>query len=336
MRNFSRSPKPPNLVGGDNWFWLDDNAKILEFLSRPEVWRRFPDQTLEMLRFARWMCRGPFMFRADQLAAPGAHPAATARAGYRRAACPLADARPPRPAARDGRGRRALPRCAERGQPASHRQCRKLCASRPPLSRQCRGRDPRLSTRFGQGDVLSLRHSSELFFKVRSAERRLGRITYEYPIDARSMLFGVEADARHPAADLADVEITIAHDQLSHGLNDVHYGTVAVAVPGAEPRSLVAGEPGQHRIAAAGAPYYSIAQVGDRRVRARHPQRAAAARAADRAGCAGAAARQAASGPCVVPVSGFVPRRAPGRRRGQAAHGGRVLFANCGLRRADA
>ena len=52
-----------HLVGGDNWFWLDDNAKVLEFMSRPEVWRRFPEQTLEMLRFVRWMCQGPFMFR---------------------------------------------------------------------------------------------------------------------------------------------------------------------------------------------------------------------------------------------------------------------------------
>ena len=32
-----------HLVGGDNWFWLDDNAKVLEFMSRPEVWRRYPD-----------------------------------------------------------------------------------------------------------------------------------------------------------------------------------------------------------------------------------------------------------------------------------------------------
>ena len=43
------------------------------------------------------------------------------------------------------------------------------------------------------------------------------------------MLFGVEATLEvDPNADVSDVEITIAHDQLSHGLNDVHYGTVAV------------------------------------------------------------------------------------------------------------
>src|SRR6266699_4141178 len=49
--------------GEDNWFWNDDNAKILEFMSRPEVWRRFPRETAEILRFVRSMCRGPFIFR---------------------------------------------------------------------------------------------------------------------------------------------------------------------------------------------------------------------------------------------------------------------------------
>jgi len=49
--------------GGDNWFWNDDNAKSLEFLSRPEVWRRFPGEVAEVLRFVRSMCRGPYIFR---------------------------------------------------------------------------------------------------------------------------------------------------------------------------------------------------------------------------------------------------------------------------------
>jgi len=25
-------------IAGDGWFWTDDNAKVLEFLSRPELW----------------------------------------------------------------------------------------------------------------------------------------------------------------------------------------------------------------------------------------------------------------------------------------------------------
>src|SRR6516162_3811790 len=50
-------------IGGDSWFWSDDNAKVLEFLSRPELWRRFPTETAEILRFVRAMCRGPLIFR---------------------------------------------------------------------------------------------------------------------------------------------------------------------------------------------------------------------------------------------------------------------------------
>ena len=45
------------------WFWNDDNAKVLELMSRPEVWRRFPQETGEILRFVQSMCRGPFIFR---------------------------------------------------------------------------------------------------------------------------------------------------------------------------------------------------------------------------------------------------------------------------------
>src|SRR5215475_10056797 len=48
---------------GDNWFWNDDNAKSLEFLSRPEVWRRFRGEIAEVLHFVRSMCRGPYIFR---------------------------------------------------------------------------------------------------------------------------------------------------------------------------------------------------------------------------------------------------------------------------------
>jgi hypothetical protein len=40
--------------------------------------------------------------------------------------------------------------------------------------------------------TLRLRHSSDLHFKTRWKELRLGRITYAYTIDARSMLIDVE------------------------------------------------------------------------------------------------------------------------------------------------
>src|SRR5215471_6094495 len=64
---------------GDNWFWNDDNAKSLEFLSRPEVWQRFPGEIAEVLHFVRSMCRGPYIFR--RISSPRLEPAG-AFSGY--------------------------------------------------------------------------------------------------------------------------------------------------------------------------------------------------------------------------------------------------------------
>src|SRR5256885_14608544 len=64
------------IIGGDQWFWNDDNAKALEFLSLPEVAQRFPTEIAEILRFVRGMCRGPFIFRRVRTAPPGGIPRA--------------------------------------------------------------------------------------------------------------------------------------------------------------------------------------------------------------------------------------------------------------------
>src|SRR5436305_5841342 len=40
-------------IDGDIWFWTDDNGKIVEFLSRPELWQRFRDEIGDVLRFLR-------------------------------------------------------------------------------------------------------------------------------------------------------------------------------------------------------------------------------------------------------------------------------------------
>src|SRR5260221_14696685 len=60
---FFAVPETEHPIDGDTWFWSDDNAKVLEFLARPELWRRYPAESAEILRFVRAMCRGPFMFR---------------------------------------------------------------------------------------------------------------------------------------------------------------------------------------------------------------------------------------------------------------------------------
>jgi hypothetical protein len=246
-----------NLVGDDDWVWTDDNAKVLEFLSRPEVWRRFPGQTLEVLRFVQSMCHGPFMFR-----------------------------------------RVSTPRLERITDPNGEtRYIHSLMHVRHDLQRGCvvlgvRFHDIRTadnlllsdntveftykSRRFvldvedaittveatQQGHVLTLRHSGELHFKPRWLTIRLGRIDYIYTIDARSMLIGVEVALQvDPNAKVADVVLTVGHDQLSHGRNEVRYNTVAAYAIGSPPSIFTAAEPGRHRFPTPGASYYSITQA---------------------------------------------------------------------------
>jgi hypothetical protein len=252
-----------HLVGGDNWFWLDDNAKVLEFLSRPEIWRRFPQQTLEILRFVRWMCRAPFMFR--RVSSPRLERGGGQGEGLKTGTHHIHSLM---------HVRRDLPHGMVVVGVRFHdnRTADNLLLTGNSVSFAHNGRRYALDIEpaireveaVEEGLTLTLRHASELFFKPRFTNRRLGRMTYVYTIDARSMLIGVVATLEvDPSADIGDVELTIGHDRLSHQNDevDVRYSSIAAELPGAAPVSFAAQQPGATRLAAAGSPYYSIAQA---------------------------------------------------------------------------
>jgi hypothetical protein len=50
-------------VQGDDWFWTDDNAKVLELLSLPEAWRNAGGASPDIVEFLIGMCEGPLVFR---------------------------------------------------------------------------------------------------------------------------------------------------------------------------------------------------------------------------------------------------------------------------------
>jgi hypothetical protein len=241
---------------GDVWFWTDDNAKALELLSRPEVWRCYPEETAEILRFLRAMCHGPFIFRrvsVPRLEASGrtdgmdtfCHSLLHLRCDLSRGVV-IAGTR-----FHDGR------------------TADNLSLSGNTVHFSHKGRRFRLDvedaiTESGatqENGVLTLRHSSELYFRPRLKSRRLGRISYTYTIDARALPIGVEVVLDVDAsADVADVMLTVGHDYLSHGVNGVYYTKVSAEMPGGGAERFTAGERGHGLLAAPGAPYYAIIQ----------------------------------------------------------------------------
>jgi hypothetical protein len=238
-------------IGGDSWFWTDDNAKVLEFLSRPELWRHFPAETGEILRFVRAMCRGPLIFR--RVSRPRLEPIdeRDGRSRYRHSLMNVEYDRSRGSLAaglrfHDERNSENLLLTGNRVE-FTHHGRRHRMAVEPAISEVDARHD---------GYSLKLRHSGELHFKSRGRPLRLGRITYIYSIDARSMFIDVDVTLEVASGiEVSDVVLTIGHGQAG----GIYYRIVEADIGPARPL-FSAGIPGRRRRDVQGASYYLIRQ----------------------------------------------------------------------------
>jgi hypothetical protein len=238
-------------IGGDSWFWSDDNAKVLEFLSRPELWRRFPTETAEILRFVRAMCHGPLIFR--RVSPPRLEPIEKrdTRSRYRHSLMNVEyDLSRGSVAAglrfHDERNSENLLLGGNRVEFTHLRRHYRLDVE-PAISDVNAQQD---------GHRLILRHSGDLHFKSRRRLIRFGRITYAYSIDARSMFIDVEVTLEIAAGiQVTDVVLTIGHRQPS----GIYYRTIDTDIGRTKPL-FRAGIPGWRRRGVEGASYYVIRQ----------------------------------------------------------------------------
>lgn len=238
--------------GNDNWFWNDDNAKVLEMMSRPEVWRRFPRETAEILRFVRSMCQGPFIFRrvsSPQLDLIGTEDGVTL---YRHALMRL----------KYDLGRGVVVAGVRFH---DERSADNLMLSGSYVEFTYRGRRLKqvLDTGGGrmqaerEGPLLRLRHSAELTTGPAWQKRRLGAVALCHTFDARSMVFQAEATLElAPGSAVSDVVLAIGHGALHYC-----YFTTVVTDASADGASLyAAGRPSARRHDATGGAYYAIRQ----------------------------------------------------------------------------
>jgi hypothetical protein len=238
-------------VDGDTWFWTDDNAKVLELLSRPELWRQFPTEFGEILGFIRGMCREPFIFR--RFARPRLEPIGNTGAAfrYRHSLMNIGHDLP--------RGVVAV------GMRFHDERNTEIHLTGNHVEFTHAGRRYRLPVEPTIDDVvaeqagsrLTLRHAGELYFTRHGHEYRLGQVAYTYTFDAHSMAIEVEA-ALDLAAGLAvsDVVLTIGHRNLSACRDAV----IAANDPGAGTPLFAASWPTRQLVNLAGASYYQIRQ----------------------------------------------------------------------------
>lgn len=242
---------------GDLWFWADDNAKVLELLSIPAVWQRWPAVVPELLRFMATLCDGPFIFR--RLAQPRLETLhqAEGKASFVHSLmdidCDLA---------------RGIVNLGMRFH--DDRNARYVTFTGNYVELTHRGQrlvldaedliDQTEITR--EGETLVLRHSAPLR-QARRFGRDLdfGRVTYTYRIHATSMLVGITAEvALNPDIEVEDVLLTIGQDELSHGGNNVHYSRIVAHDAGGGTTQLRAAAPETMRASLPGCGYYALVQ----------------------------------------------------------------------------
>jgi hypothetical protein len=249
-RKFSAIAESEN-PGGDNWFWNDDNAKSLEFLSRPEVWRRFPGETAEVLRFVRSMCQGPYIFRrisSPRLEAGGKDGTVSKYLhSLMQLKCDLS--------------RGAVAAGVRFHDERTHDNLW-LTGNRVEFTRRHHRFTLNVESAISnvdaaqEGHVLRLRHSSDLHFTLRWKRLLLGQLTYTYTIDARSMVMEVESALDlAPGREVTDVVLTIGHD-FEHSF----FTSIGADTEPSGNLLFTAGEPGRGMVDVTDASYYSITQ----------------------------------------------------------------------------
>ena len=242
---------------GDDWFWTDDNAKVLELMALPAVWRHSPDDVADILRFLTGMCDGRFIFRRlarnrlIQLERDGG------RARFVHSLldidCDLA------------RGAVTLGMRFHDG-----RDARNITLTGNYVGFRYRDRNYAIDVEDGivahaidlGDDRLSLSFEAELSFRPHrfASPLRLGRVIYRIDIRANSVFVDVEAALTiDPAIAVDDVTLTFGFDDASHGVNNVRYETLRVAFS-AIPVVVRKSGAGPLQIPARDCHYWSIAQ----------------------------------------------------------------------------
>ncbi|WP_338663056.1 hypothetical protein VQH23_23320 [Pararoseomonas sp. SCSIO 73927] len=243
-------------MDGDRWFWSDDNAKVLEFLSIPSVWWAYPEAVEATFGFLRDLCRGPYVYRRLGAVRLEAVENDGARARFVHSLMDITC---------------DLPRGVVTVGMRFHdgRTARNVMLTGNYVRFTHAGVDRTLDVEDAidawevrhRGDLLELSHASDLCFAHEGQTLRLGRLVYAYRFDARSTVFRAEVSLDlDPGLTVSDLVLTIATDELTHGELGIVYNTVRARQPGAAPIVAGATEPAEGLLPIRGAPYWSMSR----------------------------------------------------------------------------
>jgi 2-polyprenyl-3-methyl-5-hydroxy-6-metoxy-1,4-benzoquinol methylase len=242
-------------IEGDNWFWADDNAKVLELLSHPLVWRERPEEIRNIIEFIIAMCEGPFIFR--RIATPRLVTASSAdgKAEFLHSLMNVGCDLP--------RGVVSLGMRFHDGRTARNVQMTgnyvRFHHGGKVFTIDVEEHIRHWSIDESDGE-LRLVWKAEIDFGV-WPKRRLGELTYTITVRAASMFVDIEAALElDPNIEVSDVILTFAYDALSLNDNNVRYEDIRIAFAGKAPTMFTVEKRGGVDLPAAGATYWCVAQ----------------------------------------------------------------------------
>ena len=246
-------------IEGDTWFWADDNAKVLELLSNPQIWRAYPVEVNEIINFLLAMFEGPLIFR---------------RAGARRlvpasaaANCTAFTHSLMNISADPGKGVVTLGMRFH-----DDRTSRNAILTGNYLRFTFQGRCHTIDveegifnsgTEFANGSVCFWWSSKIEVADVGHKQRttRVGTVKYSCIIKDSSMFVDLKAELDiAPGFEISDVVLTFGLDDLSHNNNNIRYEAISVVVPGHQTKILEANAKARFEVDAPGCSYWSVFQ----------------------------------------------------------------------------
>ena len=242
-------------IEGDNWFWADDNAKVLELLSHPTVWRERPEEIRNILEFVRAMCEGPFIFR--RIAAPRLVTASSkdGKAEFLHSLMNVGCDLP--------RGIVTLGMRFHDGRTARNVQ---MTGNYVRFHHRGKVFTVDVEEHIRDWTIEEADGSLRLIWKADISfgvwpKRRLGELTYTTKVRADSMFVDVEAALEiDPNVEVSDVILTFAYDALSLNDNNVRYEDIRIAFDGSQPTMFTTEKRGGVDLPAEGATYWCVAQ----------------------------------------------------------------------------
>lgn len=207
---------------GDRWFWADDNAKILTWLARKRLFPLFAKDVLQIQRFLVDLCAGPFIMRRvgeprlDKVRTEGdagEFVMTFLRLNYQlKLGLIHAGMR-----FHDGRSGQHLTLTGNYVNFTFGGTRYAIDIEDAIVSFEC----------IEQGESISLVHISDIFFNPDGRSVKMGEVKYSYTFYKKSTKIDVRVDLQiAKGLEVCDVDLTLAYDNLSHGINNINYSVL--------------------------------------------------------------------------------------------------------------